>query len=286
MILTKTYLEPKHFYRKIETIFRNLEIKSSSTSLMRNLISKFFCEFCEPLRLLSAHLYERTADEIELVYTKGSFFSSIAADLLEKLGTGGDQKEVQEFPWVEPLRGRIIAVLPGSKGGQNLMAFIGEGSDPDEETKLHWNTVFSSFHYAMTQHFRRLELLDTLEQARAIQISLLPDSRTHFCDFDIYAESKPAELVGGDFFDIQQLEPKTLRRTRVACRASSPRRCHWSPHGIREIWTHHIINRKIESCDPWQRIGFTVYFTLFCRIARKWRPHLRECGPSGTASSR
>jgi serine phosphatase RsbU (regulator of sigma subunit) len=210
MILTKTYLEPKHFYRKIENIFRNLETKGSSRSLMQNLISKFFCEFCEPLKLLSAHLYERTAYEIELVYTKGSFFSSIAADLLEKLGAGGDQKEVQEFPWVEPLHGRIVAVLPGSKGGQTLMAFIAEESDSDEETKLHWNTVFSSFHYAMTQHFRRLELLDTLEQARAIQISLLPDSRTHFCDFDVYAESKPAELVGGDFFDIQQLEPKTL----------------------------------------------------------------------------
>jgi sigma-B regulation protein RsbU (phosphoserine phosphatase) len=103
-----------------------------------------------------------------------------------------------------------MAVRPAGEDASLLIGFIGEEPNPDAEFRSQWSTAFSSFHYALVQHFRRLELLDTLEQARAIQMSLLPNPSPVFGDFDIAATSRPAEMVGGDVFDFQQMSADTL----------------------------------------------------------------------------
>jgi len=59
------------------------------------------------------------------------------------------------------------------------------------------------------QHLRLRELEDLLEQARAIQVSLLPPTPS-FGDFDIAAVSLPARVVGGDVYDMQLVDAETL----------------------------------------------------------------------------
>lgn len=204
MILTRTHPEPKHFYRKIESIFQDLETGLSAGSLVENLVSRFFGEFCRPLNIASAHIYGRRSQEIRLVSMRGNDFPDLAVDLTDLTETQ------REFPWICPLKGRAVAVLPAGEDEHTLIVFIAGEADPDEEFHSQWSTAFSSFHYAMVQHLRRLELLNTFEQARAIQMSLLPDSCPRFADFDMAALSKPAEMVGGDFFDFQEIGPHTL----------------------------------------------------------------------------
>jgi sigma-B regulation protein RsbU (phosphoserine phosphatase) len=65
----------------------------------------------------------------------------------------------------------------------------------------------------MQQHLRQREILDHFEQARAIQLSLLPSGRPSFEGFDIAAMSVPASQVGGDLYDFIELDATTLAVT-------------------------------------------------------------------------
>lgn len=210
MILTNTYLEPKHFYRKIEHIFKSLERGHPSRSMISDLVSKFFSEFRDSLSLSSAHVYEKSSEEIRQLSTNGNCFSNLSVDILRIFGTSRVVKEIGEFPWIDTLHGRITAILPAEEDDRILIVFVGEEFDPDEDFKSYWATAFSSLHYATVQHLRRRELQDALEQARAIQMSLLPDSRPVFAEYDIAAVSIPAKIVGGDFFDFLQPNSDTL----------------------------------------------------------------------------
>src|SRR5262245_60055681 len=202
MILTKTYLEPKHFYRKIEKIFDELQPGGFGVGLLEDLVSRFFVEFAESLNITSAHLLDQNSDDLRIVFSKGNQTPKAVWNLLERI-EGNGQKGGSEFPWIDRTQGKVTAILPAGDDENLLIGFIGEEPNPDAEFHSQWATAFSSFHYALVQHFRRLELLDTLEQARAIQMSLLPDPHPVFADFDIAAVSKPAEMVGGDVFDFQ-----------------------------------------------------------------------------------
>jgi sigma-B regulation protein RsbU (phosphoserine phosphatase) len=73
--------------------------------------------------------------------------------------------------------------------------------------------VVSPLHYAVAQHLSERELNDLLEQARAIQTSLLPPGEPGFAGFDIAAASLPACVVGGDLYDFLPLDEDTLAIT-------------------------------------------------------------------------
>src|SRR5207244_6890672 len=64
-------------------------------------------------------------------------------------------------------------------------------------------------HYTLTliQHVANLKIRQTrlesyIAEARKIQTALLPQQFPKFHDYDIYGKSVPAEIVGGDVFDI------------------------------------------------------------------------------------
>lgn len=58
--------------------------------------------------------------------------------------------------------------------------------------------------------FRERALADQMEQARTIQYSLLPAHFPEFKGYDIAAVSLPAEEVGGDVYDLQNVEDGVL----------------------------------------------------------------------------
>jgi sigma-B regulation protein RsbU (phosphoserine phosphatase) len=53
-------------------------------------------------------------------------------------------------------------------------------------------------------------LVSDVEEARRIQMSLLPERAPQFVDFDIAGRSVPAARVGGDLFDFLELSPTNL----------------------------------------------------------------------------
>jgi sigma-B regulation protein RsbU (phosphoserine phosphatase) len=64
--------------------------------------------------------------------------------------------------------------------------------------------------YAIRQRLERGRLEDIFEQARTIQLSLLPPGRREFSGYDVFAASTPAQSVGGDLYDFHHVDAETL----------------------------------------------------------------------------
>jgi sigma-B regulation protein RsbU (phosphoserine phosphatase) len=100
---------------------------------------------------------------------------------------------------VGALDGPLIAVFPGEAGGLR--------TGPTRPELL---SALNSMVYSIRQRLERGRLEDLFEQARAIQLSLLPPGRREFAGFDVFAASTPAQSVGGDLYDFYTVGPETL----------------------------------------------------------------------------
>lgn len=78
----------------------------------------------------------------------------------------------------------------------------GRGSNEDLQASL--NIV----RLAINQKLRQDKFANLLEDARRIQSSILPKRAPRYADFDIAGASRPAETVGGDFYDWIPLTPE------------------------------------------------------------------------------
>jgi len=199
-------LEPKHFYRRLERIFSDLETLGPSEWFARAFISRFFEEMSGTLQLQSIQLYDRLSGNVKLLSSYG--FIPFAA--VQEIGTMFQFKI--DFPWIGRFAGQNAAVLPVGENETLMMAFFAKNGNTHEDASF-FQFAFSSLHYMLLQHLRHVELLDSVEQARAIQMSLLPSQKPDFGMFDIAARSVPAEQVGGDLYDFQHSGEDTLAIT-------------------------------------------------------------------------
>jgi len=86
--------------------------------------------------------------------------------------------------------------------GEYLISFDlvpGQGSVEDLRAPL--NIV----RLAISQKLQRSRYEEIIQDARRIQSSILPKRTPRYADFDIAGESRPAEEVGGDFYDYIRL---------------------------------------------------------------------------------
>lgn len=201
-MLIPIQLNAKQFYRKVEMIFQDVNTFGNQELFARTVISRFHQHLGSALGIHAVHLYEPAG----LLCDWGEFVPDLSEEIDALV------IEDAEFPWIGTLHGRLAAILPatddGSLIGVFLMEFISERDDPSRIQEI--TTAFAALHYAVFQNLRRLELQDTLEQARLIQMSLLPASPPSFASFDIAALTVPALAVGGDIYDFHTLRPDCL----------------------------------------------------------------------------
>ncbi len=77
----------------------------------------------------------------------------------------------------------------------------------DREKTLY---LLSSIQHAVGQKIRQRRLYNIMEEARLIQMSLLPKASPSFPPFDVHGRSVPAEAVSGDLFDFIQVSDRIL----------------------------------------------------------------------------
>lgn len=197
------FLDAKQFYRKVEMIFREVNTFGSQELFAHSFLSRFHHHLSVSMGIQAVHLYDSTG----LVCSWGEFVS----DLTEELDS--IRNHGVEFPWTGPLHGRVAAALPLYEDSSLMAVFLldsFEGVAPEPASILAASSVFSSLHYAIIQNLRRLELQDVFEQARLIQMSLLPGTPPSFGEFQIAAVTIPARSVGGDIYDFHTINPQTL----------------------------------------------------------------------------
>ncbi len=201
-------IELKTFYRRMERSFGDENRRSSPLKFAVRWLPHLVEDLGEAFGLSTAHLYVRRHDAFSLAGNWGSPCPSIAGDLDERLLAG---RPAIEFPWTGVSAAGDIALLELDEDAALVAAlfFSRAGSGDGAGARDHLG-VLSSLQYAVRQHRRRHELEDLVEQARVIQTSLLPAGPIAFGEYDIAAISVPARRVGGDVFDIIELDVETI----------------------------------------------------------------------------
>ncbi|MHC4093025.1 MAG: PP2C family protein-serine/threonine phosphatase [Planctomycetota bacterium] len=88
-------------------------------------------------------------------------------------------------------------------GGRYVLSFDVQAYEPDNEELI---ATLNIVRLAINQKLREERLLAIMEEVRQIQLSILPRHLPDPGDFQIAARSVPAEVVGGDFYDVIALD--------------------------------------------------------------------------------
>jgi sigma-B regulation protein RsbU (phosphoserine phosphatase) len=199
-------LEPKQFYRDMERLLSGAPTTRSRRRFCEWLAPRLFETFGSTLGLRGVHLYAASGNSFAHVRSDGEAGADLGADLTRHSHAHSETAEA--WPWAGDTADGPSGVMSSPCGGFVFALTFPPGAaatGPDGMLP-----VVSLFQYTIAQHERQRELENLMEQARAIQTSLLPAAPPAFGTYDIAAASIPAETVGGDFFDLHLLEPETL----------------------------------------------------------------------------
>jgi hypothetical protein len=208
---TPIMLEAKHFYRRMESLLERVGSDASSGGFGERLLEALVGDHDLALGLTGADLYRRRRGRLELDARFGSPGPDLARELESRIGHDGPAG-IHELPWAGDTAAGATGLLglpdePGTVAALRFAPPPGGRTDPRAAEIL---SMVSPLHFALPQVARRRALEDLFEQARTIQVSLLPAAVPAFGGFDIAAASLPANKVGGDFFDLLPLDPDTL----------------------------------------------------------------------------
>lgn len=204
-------IQSKSFYRRLEQVFEGAGRVRQPEAFAKRIAPALLELLGGTLAVTAVHVYERRKDGFSAPKRFGETRPDMGPDLVRRFASTGDDA-IKELPWVGDMTaGRVGLVGVGAHDGP-LLALFGpaRGALDKGPTKTEFLSAINSLLYAMRQHLERRELEDLFEQARAIQMSLLPESQCVFEGYDIYSLSTPAQSVGGDLYDYLQVSPNTL----------------------------------------------------------------------------
>src|SRR5262245_7341722 len=211
-------IESKAFYRKIERAFAGSENARTRERFAEGFAPRLFEHLGGALGLEAVHLYERRGGALAAPRHWGVHRPDIGAELAARGAVNGgtgrpaDDSAIRELPWVgDTAAGRPGVFAVGALDGPLIAVFPAEaGGMRTAPTRAELLSALNSIVYSIRQRLERGRLEDLFEQARTIQLSLLPPGRREFAGFDVYAASTPAQSVGGDLYDFFHIDAETL----------------------------------------------------------------------------
>jgi len=204
-------IESKAFYRKIEHAFAGSERARTRERFALRVAPRLFEQLSGPLGLQALHLYDRRGPKLAVARTWGEERPDLHEVLAARFASTGDDG-IRELPWVgETEAGRVGLFAVGGLDGPLIAVFphVPDGLRT-VPTRAELLSALNSIVYAIRQRLERGRLEDIFEQARTIQLSLLPPGRREFAGYDVFAASTPAQSVGGDLYDYHRVDDETL----------------------------------------------------------------------------
>jgi len=212
-------LNNKAFYRKLDGLLGSLADTRRPHHALAKVVDEIVQAFREDLGTVNGRLYQR--DE-ELYYLRHS--TAPLGKELDGFTIPADYAPIQailsertvaiheDFPGYDP-------ALESKLGVQNYAAFalsdgrflisIGLDNDDEEEALLF---ALGVLRHSLSLHLRQASIEAEIDEAEAIQLSLLPTHPPAFEGFDIAARTYAAEAteVGGDIHDFLDLGADAL----------------------------------------------------------------------------
>jgi sigma-B regulation protein RsbU (phosphoserine phosphatase) len=210
MSVEKREFQPKHFYRKLEGLLREIDVGSVGAEWLARLTRDMVESFGGELYMTSGRVYTETPGGFRLDHHYQSLDPNVAGLVLSP-----DYPPLQlvlshgVYLFDEHVEGQDAAV-EGRLGGLNSAAILIEaeprrilafGLRPGWE-RVHLDFALNTIRNAINHRIRLESLTTDIAQAAEIQRSLLPTELPRLRGYTVAARSVPAiQGVGGDFYD-------------------------------------------------------------------------------------
>lgn len=192
---------------KLEKTIEKIESSPAIAVMLRSIVESIVQEYGSELGIIGGRIYEQTNSHYQLVTQAGK---SIAPEAYSLPMTYPSIQKVRE-QGVIFMRETDSQLLPDVIGAAPCFAAISLGdndeyliafslTEPIDEPHINYSLTIIRHVANLKIRHRRLETY--IAEARKIQMSLLPHEFPKFFDYDIFGQSLPAEIVGGDIFDI------------------------------------------------------------------------------------
>ncbi len=206
----KATFHPKTFYRKLDALLLRIEEGASTEELVSLVLEELVGSFGSDLGIVNGCFYRRRVGffglvnrpvgQCDSVSPATIYLGSEAMDLLAQ-----HKSYIFTDTIVPPWGNNSVAVLVGEED-EYLLIFMLDDEWVRETLEFSLNTIRSTLNFSRSTSRLRADL----EEADEIQRSLLPIKDPEFEGYDISGRSIPAELVGGDLFDYQDLADHVL----------------------------------------------------------------------------
>ncbi len=215
---TSPRLEAKLLYRRLDSLFGALDPELPPRRLMESFLEDAFKTLRADLRLQAGILYGEGRDAFSLLKTVGRLdqpaadgFDAQTRPVALVLQHGVYIFADRDHDDAPPRHGLLprrpsAAVVVGRRPKRYVLFFLLGDGWLREELDFALNTVRA----ALGSRLMEERALGSLEQAAEIQQSLLLEEPPHFEGFELAARSRPAEEVGGDFFDFAVFDEDML----------------------------------------------------------------------------
>jgi sigma-B regulation protein RsbU (phosphoserine phosphatase) len=215
---TAPRLEAKLLYRRLDSLFGQLDSELPPRRLMESFLEDAFQTLRGDLRLQAGVLYAEGRDSFSLLKTVGRLerppadgFEAMVKPVALVLQHGvyifadPDHDDSPARLALVPRR-PVAAVVVGHRPKRYVIFFLLADGWAREELDFTLNTIRA----ALGSRLMEDRALGSLEQAAEIQQSLLLEEPPPFPGYELAARSRPAEEVGGDFFDFAVFDEDLL----------------------------------------------------------------------------
>ena len=198
----------KSLFRKVEKTIEAIERSADAASTIAETASAVIENFREDLGVRGGRLYERRDGGYELTRTFGGvrdlppgIFVPDAYPPVQRVLDDGVVVMDLTAPGVDPEfekrldADRFAAIAVGDE--QYILSFSVDPGAPDEDLMASLGIL----RHAVDQKLRQERFVLALNEARQIQMSILPKRAPRSGPFEMSGFTAPAEIVGGDFFD-------------------------------------------------------------------------------------
>ncbi len=207
------------FWRKLDTTLSAIEALPDLTITLDVVLKTLLREFRQETNFVAARLYEKVDDARyvlrrwhgdnppdRLGYTVPITYAAVQL-LLERGILIMRETDSGFDPTIEePLGVSVFAAMTLGDENRWILSFSIDG-EFDRERMLY---LLSAIQHVLGQKIRQSRLSDVMEEARLIQLSMLPKGPPSFSPYDIHGRAVPAEAVGGDLFDFLPISDRTL----------------------------------------------------------------------------
>jgi sigma-B regulation protein RsbU (phosphoserine phosphatase) len=212
-------LKYRSFWRRLEATLGALEAQRDVEETLDLILKTLLRDYRQDLHLVAGRLYEKDGEDryvlrrwqgdnapAKIGYTVPMTYPAVQV-LLERGLMIMKETDPEFDPRIEdPLGVEAFAAMTLGEDNRWVLSFSIEG-EYDRERLLY---LLSAVQHVVTQKLRQSRLYDIMEEARLIQLSLLPKAAPAFHGYQLHGRSVAAEAVGGDLFDFVPLSDRIL----------------------------------------------------------------------------